>query len=165
MDKRVDLATAVFFIGLGLALFVAAAQVKHGSVDDPLGERGLPIVASVLMAASGAGIALRRVRKWGDTQGYLVAHEGMPDDETKPALARRSFAILAALASYVPGLGALGYTLATPLLVATLLWLLEVRAPLRIVAISIGFTVVTYVLVAVVFGINLPAGPLRFLGR
>jgi hypothetical protein len=76
---------------------------------------------------------------------------------------RRPAILVGGMGVYVLLLDPLGYVLATLPLAALILWILEVRSLRVICLFSAGMSIGTYLLFAVLLGIELPPGLLRFL--
>lgn len=161
MDKRVDLVVAVAFLAFGMWLFWSSTQIPQGSVDDAIGSGGVARVLALLIIALSGSLVVRRLVTWGRERGVKVPDEGTADDPVAPASTARGFAVFASLVAYVAGTQFLGYLIATPLFLILALRLMEVRAPLRLVGIAVGYTVGSFVLFVGVFGVLLPLGVLE----
>lgn len=157
MDKRVDLAVATAFLLFGSWLFWAAGNIRQGSVPDSVGSGGLARVLAVVLILLSLSLVVRRLATW-STAGRLVAREGTADDDSAPASSRRAFLVLGLLAAYVIGTQYLGYPIVTPFFVLGGLLAMDVRSVPKLAGISIGYTVVTYVLFVGAFGVLLPLG-------
>jgi putative tricarboxylic transport membrane protein len=160
MDKRKDLAMALAIAGLGLAIVVLSFDVPIGRVRDPIGTRTLPIVVGALLAAGGLALAARRLARWRREPTEIPA-EGSPDEQPdRPASTWRALAMWGLCFGYVALLSSAGFLILTPLLIAAGLWLMGVRQPVRLAAVSLVPVALMFWLLAIVLNVRLPLGPL-----
>jgi hypothetical protein len=159
MDKRVDLSVAVGFLAFGVWLLVASFRIPQGSVPDSIGSGGVARVLAVVVIAFTAYLIGRRLIAWRST-GSTVPAEGSTDDSAHPASAARGLGMFGLLVAYALGVRYLGYPVATPVFVVLALYLMRVRSVVKLVAIPLTYTVVTYVLFVGAFGVLLPLGVL-----
>ncbi len=159
MDKRVDLTVAVGFLAFGVWLLVASFRIPQGSVPDSIGSGGVARVLAVAIIAATAYLIGRRIVSWRRT-GVTVPAEGSTDNPDHPASARRGLGMFGLLVAYAFGVQYLGYPIATPIFVAVALFVMGVSSWLRLVAISVLYTVTSYALFVGVFGVLLPLGVL-----
>ena len=88
----------------------------------------------------------------------MVPAEGMEDDQgVPPGSALRALSIWAVAIAYVLALPSVGYLLATPALLAAMLWLLEIRSWM-LVAVPIGFTIPVFLVFTAFLNVRLPTG-------
>ena len=159
MDRRKDLTLAVAIALLGLAVVILGTQINLGRIRDPIGSRTLPIIVGVLIASGGLLLAGRRLARW-KTESTIVPAEGTRDEPDVPASTARSMVIWVLCFAYVALLETVGFLILTPFLLATLLWIMGVRRPLRVVLLSLGAVAVVFGIFDVLLGVRLPLGPL-----
>ncbi len=165
MDTRIDLAVAALVAAFGLAVVLVALTIPDGLYRDAVGPRAVPIGVGVLILVCGAAVALRRLRALAPTRGWRAEEEGTGDEPGHPASLGRALGVMALTAAYAAAFAPLGYLLATPAFVAGALWIMQERRPLRVAAIAIVWTAVTWTLFAQVLHVRIPVGPLRTLFR
>jgi hypothetical protein len=162
VDRRIDVAVCSAAFLLGLAIFVLSGDLRQGSIPDPIGPDGWPkLLGATLMIAMGANI-LRRLVSWRASQSNMVLSDGGKDDV--PGLPgtflRPAFMLISALVwvLVVQWTGFIGAT--TGLLIAGLA-VMQVRAPAKLLLVPLLFSLTTWLLFGVLFGVRLPAGPLE----
>jgi putative tricarboxylic transport membrane protein len=161
MDRRVDLFIGLFVIALGAAVILVAGGIRPtGPVVDPIGPRGFPYLIGVAFLLSGAVIVYGRLRRWDRGGPSVVATEGEPDEPDVPASAPQAWTIMAASVIYALALNPVGYLLATPIYVAVALRTMRMRSWTTILVMAIAYTVLTYLVFAILMRVNLPLGPL-----
>ncbi|MCW2700966.1 MAG: hypothetical protein JWQ45_2501 [Blastococcus sp.] len=160
MDQRKDLALAVAIAFSGMAVVVLALQLPLGRVRDPVGPRTLPALIGGLIVLGAVVVALRILRRWRSVENTVEA-EGTEDTEGFPASTLRAMSVWAALFVYVLLLRPLGFLILTPPLLAVLLWIMAVRRPVPLVAISALTVVALYLLFVTLLHVRLPMGPLQ----
>lgn len=159
MDRRKDLAVALAIALLGAAIVVLGTQINLGRIRDPIGSRTLPIVVGVLLMAGGVYLAARRLVRW-RVEDTIVPTEGTRDEPDVPASTLRSMTVWLLCFVYVALLNTVGFLILTPFLLATLLWIMGVRAPLRLGLVTVAGVVVIFGVFDIVLGVRLPLGPL-----
>ena len=160
MDRRVDLAVALCVVLLGIFVLVSAQGIQTASVPDPIGARGAPTFAGAALCVGGMALALRRLLRWG-RERTIVAPEGMEDDAgVEPGSAFRAISIWGASVAYVLVLPLIGYVLATPIFIATVLVLFSIRSWRMIAGVSVGFTVPVFLVFVKLLNVRLPTGVL-----
>jgi putative tricarboxylic transport membrane protein len=162
--KRIDLGLTVTLLVLGVAVIVVAHQTigeARGYTADPIGPRGFAyliggfvIGCAVLLLASQLSPAARKA-----SAAELEAENG-GDDPRYPASARRAFLLVAATAGYALVLEAAGYLVATPVYLATCMWVMGARRPARLIVFPVVFAVTTYLCFDPLLGVRLPGGVL-----
>lgn len=160
MDKRVDLTVAVGFLAFGLWLLVASFRIPQGSVPDSIGSGGVARILAVVIILAAGYLVGRRAIGWRRTPGVTVPADGSTDNPDHPASARRGLGMFGLLVAYAFGVRYLGYPIATPIFVAAALFVMGVASWVRLVAISVLYTVATYALFVGFFGVLLPLGVL-----
>lgn len=165
MDRRVDLAVAFCVALLGIFVLVSARGIQSASVPDPIGARGAPTFAGAALCVGGLALVLRRLLRWGRERTF-VTPEGTEDDTgVEPGSAFRAISIWGASVAYVLVLPFIGYVLATPIFIATILVLFSIRSWRMIAGVSIGFTVPVFLVFVKFLNVRLPAGILDGLLR
>lgn len=144
-DRLVGLAIAL----LGLVAVGLGSQLREGTSTGGPGTRFLPVLLGLIVAALGAGIALR---------------PGEPEAGEAPAPGGvgRVVWTLGALAAYVFAMSRLGFLLATVPFLAVLFLVYGERRWAVVVLVALGATGATYALFAMWLGVPLPPG---LLGR
>ena len=160
MDKRVDLTVAAGFLAFGIWLLVASFQIPQGSVPDSIGSGGVARVLAVVIILAAGYLVGRRVVAWRRTAGVTVPADGSTDNPDHPASARPGLGMFGLLVAYAIGVHYLGYPIATPIFVAVALFVMGVNSWLRLVSISVLYTIASYALFVGVFGVLLPLGVL-----
>lgn len=157
MDRRADVAVAFCVVLLGVFVLVAAQDVRPASIADPIGSRGAPHLVGVVLVLGGLALILRRALRW-RREGAVVPAEGIEDDPgVPPGTAVRALSIWTAAAIYVVVLPEVGYLLATPILLALVLWLFSIRSWM-LVAVPLGFTVPVFLVFTLFLNVRLPPG-------
>jgi putative tricarboxylic transport membrane protein len=165
MDKRRDLAVALVVAGLGAAIVILAFDVPIGRVRDPIGTRTMPIVVGALICAGGVALAVRRLLRWRQDPVEIPAEGAEDDQPDRPASAWRALSMWVLCFGYVALLSRGGFLILTPLLIAAGLWLMGVRQPVRLVAVSLVPVALMYWLLGIVLNVRLPLGPFEpYLG-
>lgn len=165
VDWRADLVVSAAPIALGTLLIVESADIREGSIPDPIGSGGMPRLLGGFLIAVGIVLVTRRLLGRRQQDGNLVPSDGGQADEPGfPASSMRAFGLLAAGWGWVFLLTRLGYLIPTALLAGVGMAAMRVRSPWKLVGISVIFSVVTFLLFNRVFGIQFPAGPLEQFG-
>ena len=160
MDKRVDLTVATGFLAFGIWLLVASFRIPQGSVPDSIGSGGVARILAVVIILAAGYLVARRLVGWRRTAGATVPAEGSSDNPDHPASTRRGLGIFGLLVAYAFGVRYLGYPIATPIFVGVALYVMGVVSWVRLVALSVLYTVVSYGLFVGFFGVLLPLGVL-----
>src|SRR4051812_38687688 len=160
MDKRIDLAVALGFLLFGGWLFWDSERIPQGSVPDSIGSGGVARVLAVGIILLSGYLVVRRVTAWASRPGWIVPAEGSEDSPEAPASTWRGIGMFAALVVYALGIEFAGYPIATPVFVLVGLLAMRVRSAVKLIAIPITYTIVTYGLFVGVFGVLLPLGVL-----
>jgi len=161
MDSRIDLIFAVLIALAGSVVVLIAWNIPDGVYRDAIGPRAFPLGTGILMLAGGAFVAARRAALMFADLGWQASAEGAEDEPGHPASLARAMAILAISIAYAATFTPLGYLIATPPFIAATLWVMRERSVPQVAAISILWTVVTYVVFAQLLAVRLPVGPLR----
>ena len=144
-----DLVLALSAVALGIAYFLGARALPVSLLSDAVGPGGLPAIIAVVMALSGAALALRALR----AAPVAAAEEDAPAHG-------RALGLLAILVGYVALLPLLGYPLAIGLFAALVAAYAGARRPLTILAFGAGTAAVLWLSFVAALGIGLPAGRL-----
>lgn len=157
MSRRVDLAIGIVIVLGGILWIYLATQIHHTIEVDTIGEAGVPIALGLLFVFGGLFVAVRAslaLRRPMPVRLKADAEAEHPESDVRPLV------IWAAALVWAIAVDVVGFLVATPILTAVLLWLLEYRAPMRVVVISVGVTIGLFFFLDVVLRVNLPAGPL-----
>lgn len=166
MDRRVDLAIAVAIAGFAVFVLVVTQGIRStGQVIDPLGPRAIPTAIGFMLLIGGGAVAVKRLLSWRSAAGPLVEEEGEPDEPGIPASARQAAGVAILSFLFVALLPAVGYPLLAAGYIAGGLLVMRTRSVPLLVGLSLGFSVVTYAIFALVLRVDLPAGPLTELLR
>ena len=160
MDRRIDLGLSVGIVIFGVLLFVAASNINLGTIQDPVGPRGVPTFLAITFMVGGLVLAFRRLATWGAEDGPFVPSDGTQDEPEHPASARRAFTIIGVSILYAALLPILGFLLATPALLAVLMWTMHVRSRRLLASVSVAYTVVVFFIFSQGLSVSLPLGPL-----
>jgi hypothetical protein len=150
-------------IAFGLVLLYSALTLPAPRlVRDPVGPMGLPIAIAAVFIIGGTLQAHRAF--WVQRAlGTTVSPDGPEDEPDHPVSNRRAVSFLAGSLAYVALIPALGYPIATPLMISLGLWALRYRSPWKVALISVVFTVTAFALFSLVLAIPVPAGLLTDL--
>jgi putative tricarboxylic transport membrane protein len=165
MDKRVDLVISLVVAAVGVVIIYLTNQFRVGSFPDPVTSRGLSYFTGTYLILAGLVLAARRIWTWSLIPGNYTVSEGHEDEPGHPASAARSFTIFGICAAWAVLLKPLGFLIVTPLCLAAVLWLMNVRSPRQIAAFALGFTFVLWLAFSVILGLVLPYGILTGLAR
>ena len=145
MKSRTDLWTSVILGGAGGGVIVAAVGLRIGTATQPqpgffplLGGGLLVVLSTVLF-----------VQAWRGRTASVVFGD-----------LRRPAGLLGGLVLYVAVLNPLGYVIATTVLAAVVLWIMDTRSGWQIVGGSLALSVGTYFLFARLLSMPLPGGVL-----
>ena len=164
MKVRSDAIVAASLVALGGFMIFYSAGFRKGSVQDPIGSRGLVVGIGVFFVIGGVVLLARALRLVHDGVAVLEG-EGAQDEPGVPASGVRPMVAWSACIAYVAALPIIGFPLATPLLTFGLLWMMRVRSAILLVSVPAGFTLFAILLFRVFLGIDLPTGPMDFLER
>ncbi len=154
MRNRTDVIGSVLMILVGIGVIVESFRLHIGTVLVP--QPGFfPLLAGLLLI--GFSIVLlvqvrleRRKPSGRDRQAFGEVH--------------RPLILIVCLGIYAAVLEILGYVLPTILIAGVILRILGVKSWKMIGLVSVGLSVVTYLLFDRILGVDLPAGWLPFLG-
>jgi putative tricarboxylic transport membrane protein len=166
VDRRVDLAIAVAIAGFAVFVLLVAQGIRStGQIVDPLGPRAIPTIIGFMLLIGGAAVAVRRLLTWRSVTGPLVVTDGEPDEPGIPASARQAAGVAILSFLFVVLLPVVGYPLLATGYIAGGLLVMRTRSLPLLVGLSLGFSIVTYAVFALVLRVDLPAGPLTELFR
>lgn len=163
MDKRTDLVGVMLIVGLGVWYYALAGQLPDTRMGDPLGPRGFPKYLAVGIITTALFLFIRQIRKWSGTPGWKHTPEGESDDPAFSASGARVIGLITLTFAYLALLIPLGYLLATPVFLTAVLTLLGIRRPRVLAAVSVGMTLVLFVVFVLLARIYLPLGPMDFI--
>jgi putative tricarboxylic transport membrane protein len=159
----------VFSVGLAIAALAEATTFRVRFLTDPVGPRGFPVLAAVLLLAAGIPLVLDRAREVGAVDD-AVESEGLPEVEEPggPRVLRwgglpHSAVLATALLAYAVLLPWLGFLLATVLALWATALLFE-GGPVRGMVASAVVSVGLWLVFEWALGIYLPVGMLWGLG-
>jgi putative tricarboxylic transport membrane protein len=145
---------ADFFIGLGLLGFALvyyqqSFSIIRGFASDRLGPAFFPRMLAFALAALSLVLIAR-------------ALAGRSDPSRPPEMRVGVFAaVIALLLVYAAVMPFVGFLLATPVLLATVIWLLGLRHWATTLGTALGVTAVLYVVFGRTLHVLLPLGPFR----
>jgi putative tricarboxylic transport membrane protein len=161
MDSRKDLLLAFGIIALGIAVIAIAYSWPEPLIRDAVGPRAFPYALGLLFVFGGAFVAWQRVRAMHAAAGYVVPDEGGEEEDGVPASGLRAMTIIGLCVVYTLILNPIGFIVATPPFIALALITMKERSPVTVVATSLAFTAITYLLIHTVLGGRLPDGVLE----
>lgn len=145
MEKKTDIWGSSFFILIGIGVTVRAVGLQIGTATEPkpgffpfLGGIGLTVLSGIYLVRS-------------------LWRGGGPEDKIKGDLWRPTFLVLG-LVIYVLTFNPLGYVLATFILSAIVLWIMDTRPWWTLAGVSLGLALASYILFDRLLGVTLPKG-------
>ena len=145
---RNDQLSGLMLVALGAFVFWENRAYPLGSLHEP-GPGYMPLLIALFLAAIGLLIT-------------LAGGKSQPVAEVSWPEARRAIIIVAACAVALIALERIGYRLTIAALMIFFLGVLERRKPLRVAAVSIGFSMLSYYIVGTLLHVPLPVGPWGF---
>ena len=145
MRLRTDQVSGLFL--LALAIFVGWQNRTYplGSLQDP-GPGYTPLLIAIFLGITGAVIAIA---------GRSSPRVG----ETRWPEGKRAALILLACAAATWALEPIGYRLAMMALMVFFVGVVERRKPFAVVAVAVGFSLVSYYVIGTLLRVPLPTGP------
>lgn len=162
VDARVDLVIAAGTAVLGALLIAASTGIRQGSIPDPIGAGGFARLLGAFLAVLGILLCARRavaLVRSPRAERQVYADGGPADEPGFPASTLRPFVILGLGLAWALMLPLLGYVVPTALVTAAALVAMRLRSIPSLVAISVLFSLLTWILFARVAGLRFPAGP------
>lgn len=160
VDRRADLAIALFVTMLGLAVVYLSRGIRHGVLQDPIGPAGFASVLGSLLAAIGLILLIRRLATWRrSVNGRVYADGGEGDEPNLPASGIRPFVMLAVGSGWAFMLPRIGFIAATWLACVVGMFAMRTRSVVKLVVVPIAFSLLTWVLFTRLSGLRFPAGP------
>jgi putative tricarboxylic transport membrane protein len=162
VDRRADLAVSMSVVVLGLGLIVGSLSIRRGAVaQDHIGVTGLPRAIGAFLIVAGCVLVVRRLRGWSAATTNLVSSEGGKADESGyPATGWRPVWFMVAALGWALLLVPLGFLISTALLGLAVLWVSDIRAPLKLLLIPPALTLSIWLLFDRIVGVILPGGPI-----
>jgi len=157
-----NLAAGLISLVLGVVYLFMTLRLPDVSIGDPLGPKLFPIIVGI--GAMLCGVLLIAV----ETRAAKGGRQRAEEETAAERSARRALYVkigLTILAGVVYGfmLDTVGYLISTFVFMAFLMCLVNtIRRVVENIVISLGFSVVTYVLFATIFQVSLPRGILAF---
>jgi putative tricarboxylic transport membrane protein len=150
---RSDLAVAGLSAALAVAYLLGTQTIPSLDIGDPLGPRAFPILIGVcLLVASGLLVLETKQARQPAAAGALA----------RLFMDRKVLGTLAAMIVFALVFETLGYLLSIALFMLALTTMIHRGHHLLNAAVSIGFTVVSYLLFDKLLGVLLPQGLLGF---
>jgi putative tricarboxylic transport membrane protein len=148
--RRADLLS-----GIGLLLFSAlylerSFAISTGLASDRLGPQFFPRLLALLLALLSVALVVRAASDRSDTTPLPAVRVG------------RLVAVLSLCAGWTLLLPRIGLLILTPLLVGAVIWILGLRRWRSIIAVSLGMTLVLYLVFVQVLKVLLPLGPFGY---
>lgn len=163
MDRRWDLAGSLAFVALGIAVIVGALTYPTPEiVFDAIGPMGVPLVLGGFLAIGGAVSSIRTIVGM-RREGRWALAEGTEDELDEPSVEWRAPAIMGGSFLYLALLQPVGYLIMTPLALYGALTAMRYRTWRWRLLVSLGFTVVSYLVFSQVLRVPLPNGLLDAL--
>lgn len=163
MNKYFDLAGSLLIAALGVFVLVVAFRYPEPKVVfDAIGPMGFPKVIGAFLLVGGLVQSARTVlfiRKF----GKWAPEEGVEDEPAHPTSKWRALLFMAGCFVFLALMHPLGFSLSMPLAILAGLWSMGYGSWLRRVVVAVAFTILAFVLFAVVLGVPLPAGPIEDL--
>jgi putative tricarboxylic transport membrane protein len=160
MNKRIDLIGSLALVLLGVfVLIVAYNYPKPTVVFDSIGPMGFPTAIGAFLVIGGlvqSFNTFRYIQKY----GMWAPEEGVEDEPEHPSSKWRAVYFMAGSFAFLALLEPLGYLIMLPIGIVAALWSLGYRNWLWRVIVAVSFTIVSFLLFAVVLGVPLPEGPL-----
>jgi hypothetical protein len=154
MFKKDDCVVGITAILVGIGIIVQAQHLKVKTSLDPAGPKALPVILASGMIIIGL---IHIVGGW-----YAARHQagGPPPrsfaekyQDYKPVLA-----IIAISLGYAGLMNVLGYLVLTPLLIGSIMWVLNIRDIKRLSRISLSMTAILFVVFRWGLQVKLPLG-------
>ena len=145
---------ADFFIGLGLLGFALvyyqqSFSIVRGFASDRLGPACFPRLLALVLAVLSLTLIVR-------------ALAGRSDPSRPPAMRAGIFvAVMGLLVLYAVVLPTAGFLIATPILLAAVIWLFGLRQWVTLLGTALGVTAVLYLVFVRALHVLLPLGPFR----
>lgn len=163
-----SLVVPVFFMAIAAIVFwqtntdLVEKDIASGSMQ--YNAAFVPEVLAIVLVVLAAFQIVQTVRLAGANPGLISTEAteiGATEEDETPterSLALRSFVALVFLALYIMAMRPLGYHIATPLLLASLLALLNVRNLLFLLGLSVGISYASAYIFGGLLNVVLPAG-------
>jgi hypothetical protein len=158
VDRRIDMAVAAGVIGLGSILMVSSQEIRPGSIPDPIGSDGFPLIIGGFLIFVGVLLIVRRLVAW-RRSSHQIPTEGSADEAGFPASAVRPFALWGAGLAWAYLLPRLGFIIPCFLLSVAGMFAMGVRSKWQLGVVPAIFVILIWALFARVFGLQFPAGP------
>ena len=163
MDKRFDILFTLIILAFDLVYFYLIEKMPKIHLGDPLGPGGYPRVLAIGLGATAILLLADQVRRWRKVPGRMFLPEGEADDPAFPVSHTRVVLLIFTVFLYLMFMPYIGYLLATPLFLATVLRITGVRKIKRLAAMAVTFTLVLYTIFGILARIRLPMGFMNFL--
>ncbi len=161
MFKRDDYIVGIAAIILGIGIIIQAQFLEVRTSLDPAGPKALPVMIAIAMIVIGiihiigSYYVNRSLDRVGETDAKSLTEKFR---EYKPVVA-----IIIISLAYAGLLNIFGYLIMTPLLIGSILWVLEIRSIRKILKISLLMTAILYLVFRYGLQVNLPIGFFEYL--
>lgn len=142
---RSDQVSGLMLLALALYVWWMNRVYPIGTLSEP-GPGYVPLLLAIFMGAMGLLVMLRGARS-------------IPLAEMKWTEAKRAIALLAACGVAAFALERLGYRITIAALLVFFLGVMERRKPMMVIAVGIGFPLVTYYIFSTLLRVSLPDSP------
>jgi putative tricarboxylic transport membrane protein len=147
--RRADFAIGLGLLAFALVYYQQSFSIVRGFASDRLGPAFFPRMLALSLAALSLVLIVR-------------ALAGRSDPSRPPAMRLGVFAaVMGLLVVYAVIMPAVGFIVATPVLLAAVIWLLGLRQWAALLTTAIAVTAVLYVVFGRALHVLLPLGPLR----
>jgi putative tricarboxylic transport membrane protein len=147
--RRADFFIGVGLLGFALLYYQQSFSIVRGFASDRLGPAFFPRMLALALAVLSLTLIIR-------------ALAGRSDPSRPPQMRVGVFAaVIALLVVYAVLMPAVGFLIATPVLLGAVIWLLGLRHWATLIGAALGVTAVLYVAFGRALHVLLPMGPLR----
>ncbi len=158
-----NLATGLISLVLGVVYLFMTLRLPDVSIGDPLGPKLFPMIVGVGALVSGVLLVAGELRAAKSGGRQRADEETAVERSARKALYGKIGLTILAGMMYGFILDTLGYLISTFVFMMILMCLVNtIRRMAENLIISLGFSVVTYVLFATIFQVSLPRGILAF---
>lgn len=158
-----DLATGLISSVLGVVYLYMTFRLPDVSIGDPLGPRLFPLIVGIGAVISGAVLLAKEIRAGKTRSAQAPKGEDAPDYSSRKGTYRKIGLTLLAGIIFGLLLDQVGYLISSFVFMMTLMCLVnKLKRLAENIVIALGFSVVTYVVFAILFKVSLPRGILAF---
>ena len=158
-----NLTAGLIPVVLGVVYLFMTLRLPDVSIGDPLGPRLFPMIVGIGSLVSGVLLAAGEIRAAKSGGRQRAGEETAVERSARKALYGKIGLTILAGVVYGFILDTVGYLISTFVFMMILMCLVNtIRRMVENTVVSIGFSVVTYVLFATIFQVSLPRGILAF---